>query len=139
MSLVQIAQWMIRIRQQDELTPALILPAHLNLRAPFYEALGRSLADAGIRRVRFDVLRPIGGLWQSVANRIFAQQVGRLNRVLARRHDEALWVQVAWTATIARPLRVAENSAAEFVIGVAQSRDSLPTWVASIDLAEPTV
>ncbi|MFG0260942.1 MAG: hypothetical protein ACF788_00920 [Novipirellula sp. JB048] len=133
---------MIQLRQQHQLTPALVLPAHLSLRAPFYEALGRRFAELGIDRVRSDLLRPIDGVWQAAANRVFAQRVGRLNRTLAQRCESGLGVQVAWTATIARPrcsagLATAAEEAA-FVVGVAHHRDRLPPWVASIDLVEST-
>ncbi|GAA5507858.1 hypothetical protein [Novipirellula caenicola] len=136
MSLSQIAQWMIQIRQQDQRTPALILPECFGLQAAFYDSLGTALVDAGVRHVRFDVLRPIGGLWQATSNRLFAFQANRINRVLSRGNHEGRHLHLAWTAAIARPVtddRLAETA---FVVGIAAASDALPAWITPIGISE---
>ena len=136
MSLSQIAQWMIRIRQQDQRTPALILPERFGLRAAFYESLGNAFVDAGIRQVRFDVLRPIGGLWQTTANRVFAFRAQRINRVLARGNTDGRHIHLAWTAAIARPVTSGPQQETAFVVGIADTSDTLPSWIAPIGISE---
>ncbi len=136
MSLSQIAQWMIRIRQQDQRTPALILPECIGLRAAFYESLGNAFVDAGIRQVRFDVLRPIGGLWQATANRVFAIRAQRINRVLARGNSEERHIHLTWTAAIARPASGGLQQETAFVVGIADTSATLPSWITPIGISE---
>lgn len=136
MSLSQIAQWMIQVRQQDQRTPALILPERFGMRAAFYESLGNAFVDAGIRQVRFDVLRPIGGLWQATSNRLFAFQASRINRVLSRGIHEGRHLHLAWTAAIARPLTDGTPRDAAFVVGIADTSAALPSWITPIGISE---
>ena len=141
MSLSQIAQWMIQIHQQEQRTPALILPGHFGLQAAFYQSLGNAFVDAGIHRVRFDVLRPIGGLWQATTNRMFALQASRINRGLARSNQDGRHLHLAWTAAIARPVMDgpmlgSPQQKSAFVVGIADTLDTLPSWVAAIGISE---
>ncbi|EMI16480.1 hypothetical protein RMSM_06599 [Rhodopirellula maiorica SM1] len=136
MSLSQIAQWMIRIRQQEERTPALVLPERFGLRSSFYDSLGNAFVDAGIHQVRFDVLRPIGGLWQATTNRLFAYQARQINRVLARGNANGRHIHLAWTAAIARPTQNGSHLLSTFVVGIATTSDTLPSWIVPIGISE---
>jgi len=130
MPLRRLSNELIRLRRDELKTPVLVLPTWISLRADFYNELAEVIHTQTGQNVRFDALRPLGGLWQTFANKVDDWQTRRINRQVNRKGQTQPMAEVVSTANIARPL----SMSAVFVIGIAQDTAPLPAWTTPIHL-----
>ena len=131
MPLQQLADEIIRLSQQHQLTPVLITPRHLSLRLPFFVELSDCLASRTSRSIRIDWLRPVPSAWSLIADRLASRRAHRANRLLlSSMSDQSGPAKIQLTVSIARPL----GKRGDLAVGLADDRLKLPTWAAPIRL-----
>ncbi|TWU45370.1 hypothetical protein Q31b_05420 [Novipirellula aureliae] len=145
MPLRRLSNELIRLGRDELTTPVLVLPPWISLRADFYKELAEAITSQTGQSVRFDTLRPLGGLWQTLVNKFSDWQIRQINRQVNRKGQAMPAAEVVLTASIARPTsmlaidRTQAQTPTVFVIGIANEKASLPSWTTPIHLASSPI
>ena len=131
MSMEQLAGQIASICNRGTLTPVLVTPRYLSLRAPFLAALTLELTTLHAKHVRFDWNRSISGAGSFIGDAIARWRAGRINRVLANQtFPFANTANVEITASISRPTALSHM----WVVGISSEVQELPAWTIPVFL-----
>lgn len=135
MSLLPLADQIVRLSQAGSSTPVLVLPTYLSLRDRFLQELADAVSRSSDRGLQVEWLRAgSGGIFQLLGDYRVRWQVRRMNRRLQRRgpshaaEPAPILASIHVTASIGRPTR----NPGPIVLGLAGERDELPLWAAPI-------
>lgn len=127
-----LAKAIVRLSQQRGVTPVIVTPHSLTLRAIFFIELAKSLQQHAGRSIRIDWCRRVPSAWSLLGDQLARWQARRINRALHQafktcEHDVSLQI----TATVARPGGINR----QLVVGWCSEDMELPPWTIPVHLA----
>lgn len=127
-----IAREIVRLSEERALTPVIVTPPYLSLRAIFLVELSRAIAEHTDRPLRIDWCRRVPKATSLIGDVVAQLQARAINRKLlqaANHPRSAATLQI--TASIARP----GGPHRHLVIGWCCEDSQLPAWTVPIELS----
>ncbi|MFK8111821.1 MAG: hypothetical protein AB8B91_06450 [Rubripirellula sp.] len=135
MPLQDLATEIVRLNERHALTPVLVTPHYLSLRAEFFQELVRALVSLTQRPIRIDWLASSSSVsagaipLRLIQAKLAEFRASAINQRLVS-EEPARSARIQLTASIARPRGLDQD----LVIGCCDERHELPIWTCAIRL-----